>query len=151
MKFKLFLMAIMLVVLSVTPMIYMGKIDPMAFFDTAGTKLAASVPKNLSSVVTDQKVEVYKWRDEHGVMQFSNTPPVGVTNAKQMVLDPNSNVIQAVKIPVKEEKAPEAAAQIKPTSPYSIKAMKKTMGDARNVEKLLQQRHQNQQDAFNKL
>lgn len=167
MKLKLILISIMLLVLSVVPMIYMGKIDPMAFFGSTGSmassefkKLAAKAPKNLTSVVSNQKVQVYKWRDESGVLQFSNTPPVGNKNAEQVILDPNSNLMQAVKIPVKESsesasiagnQASKATAQTKLDSPYSIKGMKKTMKDARNVENMLQQRHEQQQNVLNKL
>ena len=127
MKLKILSMLITLGILSITPMIYMGKFDPMAFFDSgfsAGSsefkKLKAKAPKNLSSVVTDEKVQVYKWRDENGVMQFSNAPPPTVSNAERVVLDPNSNLVQAVKVAEKEEV--KEMAQTKSPNPYSIKA-----------------------------
>ncbi|MBE9568578.1 MAG: DUF4124 domain-containing protein [Proteobacteria bacterium] len=151
MKFKIFTMLVILGILSVTPMIYMGKFDPMAFVSagmgngaSALEQLNAKAPKNISSVVTDKKVQVYKWRDEHGVMQFSNTPPPTVSNAERIELNPNHNVIQAVKVPEKKEEPKEVAAAETP-NPYSVRGMKKVMDDARGVEQLLQQRHDDQQ------
>ena len=138
------------------PMIYTGKFDPLAFIaDFSKTssglaKLTAKAPKNLSNVVTNEKVQVYRWSDENGVMQFSNTPPPTGTNAEQIVLDPNSNLLQAVKIPEKKEE-PKQVAKTESTNPYSVKGMKKVMDDARGVEKMLQQRHEEQQKMMNNL
>ena len=156
MKFKILSMLITLGILSVTPMIYMGKFDPLSFIDSGFSngasefkKLQAKAPKNLTNVVTDKKVQVYKWRDKNGVMQFGNTPPATVTNAEQVALNPNNNLIQAVKIPKKEE--PKEAAKAELPNPYSVKGMKKVMNDARGVEDLLQQRHEAQQKMMNNL
>ena len=156
MKFKILSMLVILGFLSVIPMIYMGKFDPLSFlesgFSAGGSefdKLKAKAPKNLSNVVSDEKVQVYKWRDENGVMQFSNTPPLTGGVAEQVVLDPNSNLMQAVKVPEQEEPKPEA--EVETPSPYSVKGMKKVMDDARGVEELLQQRHEGQQQVLKDL
>lgn len=148
MKFKILSMLIILGILSVMPMIYMGKFDPLAFFD-AGLKVDLGVNernekgvKNLSTVVTDEKVQVYKWRDQNGVMQFSNTPPT-VTDAEQIVLDPSSNIVQAVKVVEAEE--PKPSVDVEPPNPYSMEGMKKVMEDAKGIEALLQNRHEGQQ------
>jgi hypothetical protein len=156
MKFKILSMLVILGILSVTPMIYMGEFDPLSFidsgFETGSSefkKLKAKAPKNLTSVVSDEKVQVYKWRDENGVMQFSNTPPLSGGNAEQVVLNPNSNLVQAVKVPEKE--APEEVAKTESPNPYSVKGMKKVMDDARGVEGMLRKRHEEQQKAYNNL
>ena len=156
MKFKIIMMLVILSILSVTPMIYMGKFDPMAFIDSGFkggssefAKLKAKAPKNLTSVVTDKKVQVYKWRDKNGVMQFSNTPPTGV-GSEAIELNPDHNIIQAVKVPVKEEKEAQATSAAMP-NPYSVKGMKKVMEDAKGVEGLLQKRHEEQQKMMNNL
>lgn len=150
MKFKIFSMLVILGVVSVMPMIYMGKFDPLSFlesgFSMGGsefTKLKAKAPKSLSNAVTDEKVQVYKWRDEHGVMQFSNTPPPTGGAAEQVVLDPNSNLMQAVKVP--EEKEVKQEVEAESPNPYSVKGMKKVVDDAKGVEQLLQQSHESQQ------
>ena len=149
MKFKIFSMLVILGVVSVMPMIYMGKFDPLSFLESGFSKggsefakLQAKAPKNLSNAVTDEKVQVYKWRDEHGVMQFSNTPPI-TGAAEQVVLDPNHNLMQAVKVP--EEAEVKQQVEAESPSPYSVKGMKKVVDDAKGVEQLLQQRHESQQ------
>ena len=155
MKLKILSMLITLGVLSAIPMIYSGKFDPMSYITGTGSgtsefaKLKAKAPKNLSNVVTDKKVELYKWRDKNGVMQFSNTPPPTVANAEHVVLNPDKNLIQAVKIPLKEKT--KQAANTEMPNPYSIKGMKKVMNDARGVEEVLQKRHEKQQKMMNNL
>lgn len=153
MKSKIIMMLVVLVGLAVTPMIMKGEFDPMAFFSGGGTsefaKLKAKAPKGLSSVVTDEKVQVYKWRDKNGVMQFSNTPPPDSTKGEMVELNPNSNIISATKVIKKETVKKEA--QIKAPSPYSMKGMKKVMDDARGVEDLLKNRHESQQKALKNL
>ena len=157
MKLKILSMLIILGVLSVTPMLYMGKLNPVELLD-AGLggvasemeKLKAKAPENMTSVVTDEKVQVYKWRDKNGVMQFGSTPPPEVRNAEQLELNPNSNVVKAVKVPVEEEK-PVASAELAQPAPYSVKGMKKVMEDARGVEQILQQSHEQRSKALNNL
>jgi len=149
-------MLVTLGILSIMPMIYMGKVDPLSWLDLGAgvddfAKLKAKAPKNLSSVVTDEKVKVFKWRDKNGVMQFSNAPPPGDadgdSNVEQLELNPNSNVVKAVKVPIKEE--PEEVAQTESIQPYSMKGMKKVVQDAKGVEALLQKRHEQQQEMLN--
>jgi hypothetical protein len=152
MKMKILSLIVILGIMAVTPMIMTGKFDPMAFLDDGSSefsKLKAKAPKNLSSAVTDEKVQVYKWVDEHGTMHFSSTPPPEVSNAERVVLDPNSNLVQAVKVPEKEEA--KHTAQTSSPNPYSVKSMKKVMDDARGVEEVLQKRHEDQQKMMNNL
>lgn len=155
MKLKILSMLIILGLLSVMPMIYMGKFDPQVFiagFSKASSslaKLTAKVPENVSNAAANEKVQVYRWRDENGVMQFSNIPPPTVFNAEHVLLEPNSNLVQAVKIPEKDE--PKQVVQAEPANPYSVKGMKKVMDDARGVEEMLQQSHQERQKMMNNL
>ncbi|MBT8133875.1 MAG: DUF4124 domain-containing protein [Gammaproteobacteria bacterium] len=157
MKLKILSMLIILGMLSVTPMIYMGKLNPMELLGSGFSggasefeKLKAKAPRNMTSVVTDEKVQVYKWRDKNGVMQFGSTPPPEVRNAQQVELNPNSNVVKAVKVPVEEEK-PVASADLAQPSPYSVKGMKKVMDDAKDIEQMLQQSHEQRSKALNDL
>lgn len=157
MKFKIFTMLLTLGIMSVVPMIYMGKFDPMAFFDSSINKgnaefkkLKAHVPESLANVVSDEKVQVYKWRDKNGVMQFSNTPPPTVMNAESVLVDPNKNLVEAIKIPERKDE-PKQETQAKSPSPYSVKGMKKVMNDAKGVENLLKKRHEEQQKMMNNL
>ena len=60
-------------------------------------------------------------------MQFSNVPPADGGNAQQVMLDPNSNLIQAVKIPEKTAGPEQKVATKKSLSPYSVKGAKKVI------------------------
>ena len=160
MKFKILSMLVILGMLSVMPMIYMGKVDHVALLDgnlgglfgsssSEFAKLKAQAPKNLTNAVTDEKVQVYKWRDENGVMQFSNTPPADGAQAQQVELNPNHNLVKAVKVHGKEGSQPPQ--QLQAPSPYSVKGMKKVMDDARAVEGMLQQRHEDQRKVLDNI
>jgi hypothetical protein len=135
-------------------MIYMGKLNPLAVidsgFDFDFSRFVSKGAKNLSSVVTDEKVHVYKWRDQNGVTQFSSEPPPSAVAAEQIVLNPNSNVIQAVKLAEKEEDS-KPVAKTESANPYSVKGMKKVMEDAKGVEDVLQKRHAEQQKVLDDL
>ena len=82
-------------------------------------------------------------------MQFSNSPPPSVTNAESVIVNPNNNLVTAIKIPEKEE--PAKVAKTESPNPYSVKGMKKVMNDAKGVEALLQKRHEDQQKMMNDL
>ncbi|HEB81314.1 MAG TPA: DUF4124 domain-containing protein [Gammaproteobacteria bacterium] len=147
MKLKIFTMLVILGLLAVTPMIYMGRFDPMAVFDGGVSrleKLKAKAPKNLTSVVTDKKVQVYQWRDQNGILQYSNTPPVGIT-AKQVTLSPDKNVIQSTRVTPAKVDVRNGASSTDITRPYSVSGMKQVMEDARNVEQVLKKSHEDRQ------
>ena len=155
MKLKIVSMLIILAFLSVMPMIYMGKFDPSALmsandeldFDLG--EIVARVFKKDSGVIVDNKVQVYKWRDKEGVMQFSSEPPSGTYDTEQIVLHPDSNVLQAVKVREKETIQPVAKIEKSAVTPYSINGMKKVVDDAKGIEEMLQQREEQQQKTLN--
>ena len=151
MKFLIFKMLVTLGVLIATPLIYMGMFDPVSYFDSLFgdgvseiSTLQSKVPKNFSSVVSDEKIQVYKWRDKNGVMQFSNTPPPTGSRVELVEINPNSNLMQAVKIPVKEE--PEEVVKTKRVNPYDVGGMKKAIDAAKGVEDMMKQRQEKQME-----
>ncbi|MDH5387309.1 MAG: DUF4124 domain-containing protein [Gammaproteobacteria bacterium] len=112
--------------------------------DGVTTDAQANGPKNVKMVVTDKKVEVYKWPDEHGVIQFSNVPPEGL-DSELLVLSPETNVMDAIKIP---EKEPELIGMPKVTSlgsPYSPAGMKKLVDESIEMQETLNQRQADQE------
>lgn len=155
MKLKIVSMLIILAVLSVMPMIYMGKFDPSALIsadyelDFDLDRFVASVFKKGSDAVVDKKVQVYKWRDQDGVMQFSSEPPPDTHDVEQIVLHPDSNVVQSVTVNEKETLQPVAKAENLAATPYSINGMKKVVDDAKGIEEMLQQREDQQQKTLN--
>jgi len=98
----------------------------------------------------------YKWYDSAGNIQFTTEPPADGIEYTRKGFDPDTNVIQAVKIPAPEEKAEESTPlQEKPAgpedgaNPYSADSIKKLFEETKNIEKLLNQRARDQESALN--
>ena len=102
------------------------------------------------------EVEIYEWIDSEGAIQFSNQPPPAGVEYQVRQFDPNANVIQSVELPAEEAETAAVEAQEsgpgdaqESASPYTPEGVKKLMDDAKNVEKLLNQRFQSQESAIN--
>ena len=95
----------------------------------------------------------YKWYDPQGNVQFTTEPPPDGVDYTVKEFDPNANLLQAVEIPVEEEPQPLAEPQQQPSaepdSPYDKESISKLFEDAKNVQKLLNQRNQSQNDNIN--
>ena len=98
----------------------------------------------------------YKWYDADGNVQFTTEPPPDGIEYTIKGYDPNTNVIQAVKLPEeKHEAEAKSSSQNKTGSaaevgtPYSQESIKKLFEDAKNIEQQLNQRTQNQESAIN--
>jgi hypothetical protein len=98
----------------------------------------------------------YKWYDADGNVQFTTEPPADGIEYTVKGFDPNTNVIQAVEIPAPEvapkNDAPSSQTTSKPEdigNPYSQESIKKLFEDAKNIEKLLNQRAMDQESALN--
>ena len=128
MKATLISMVIVLCVLATVPLFLFGDRDMLARFgiDLAGdSDVHAKVPKNLTNVTTDQKVQVYRWRDEYGVMQFTNTPPPAGLQAEIVELTPNTNIVKAVEVPAEDDEQKSSGPRVMTTgNPYSPGGMK---------------------------
>jgi len=101
---------------------------------------------------SNRKDAIYKWVGENGDLQFSNSPPPAGIEYTVMNYDPNQNVIQAVEIESNEPvEVLEREPKKKVTSmkdvgnPYSPEKIEKLFEDANNIEKLLNQRLNNQE------
>ena len=100
---------------------------------------------------------IYQWYDSEGNIQFTTEPPPEGIEYQVRQFDPDANVIQSVKLPAAEDSSAKAGADAEKTvepaaldgNPYSPEGVKKLLEDAKNVEKLLQQRFQNQESAIN--
>lgn len=100
---------------------------------------------------SDGKDMIYQWTDADGNVQFSNSqPPEGVVYTLKGY-DPNLNVIQAVEAQATgSEEVSGSQSKKKITSakdigsPYSVERIEKLFEDANNIEKLLNQRFNNQ-------
>ena len=122
----------------------------MPSFD-AGSKLTPS-----SSSVGGQDI-FYKWYDADGNVQFTTEPPANGIEYTVKGYDPNANVIQSVKTPaVETTTATDAPTQTGETAgaqpeinTYDPESIKKLFEDTENIEKLLNQRYDNQNSTLN--
>lgn len=99
---------------------------------------------------------VYQWRDAEGSLNFTSQPPPAGIEYTVKGYDPRTNLIQSVKL--NEEDAADnstadseqnSAAQVEKASdignPYSPEKIEKLFNDAKNVEKLLNDRLKQQE------
>lgn len=97
----------------------------------------------------------YRWYDAKGNIQFTTEPPPDGVEYTVKEFDPNTNVIQAVQLPVEETVVVTPEVSKKPgsvdelESPYSKESVEKLFEDTKNIEKLLNERIKNQNAAIN--
>lgn len=97
---------------------------------------------------------VYKWVDEHGVINYSQTKPEGVSQFDTMAVDPNTNLVQGDPLP---EPTPEPVKKTEAVQQPSLPDMnllptpdrvKKLMDDAKNIQVQMNERTQLLEDAI---
>lgn len=106
MKSSIFGMLFILIALTVGPLIYFNGGDKYLdkwLSSPAKPKLELNRDVVYAPVTTDEKVEIFKWKDENGVWQFGSTPPPGQQGVESMMLQPNVNVMKPVEVPEKEQ------------------------------------------------
>ena len=130
MKSTIISMILVLCLLAIIPMFFIGDNSLGSRFGLDifnGSDEQAKTPKNLTNVTTDKKVQVYKWRDEHGVMQFTNTPPPETRQAETVELVPDTNVVKAVKVVAQEadtkSRGPKVMSTGGPYTPAGVKEL----------------------------
>ena len=105
----------------------------------------------------DGKDIFYKWYDANGQLQFTTSPPAQGIEYTVKGFDPNTNVIQAVKVKKEVEPVNEGVSEKQPDkkisaddvgNPYSKESVEKLFDDAQNIEKLLNDRIKKQQSAI---
>ncbi len=115
-----------------------------------------SLPASGAPVETDDsnpsgKNVFYQWRDADGNLNFTSEPPPEGVEFSLKGYDPNANVIQALEpMPIESEVGVEAAAQSPAQirepgdigNPYSRESIEKLFNDAKNIEKMLNERLQ---------
>jgi hypothetical protein len=104
---------------------------------------------------------IYKWTDTDGVLQYTSAPPPYGISAEIVKVDPNANLMQAVKAPEPEPEPVSVAAtpaekEKTPAGPdipfpYTPEQIKKTMDDARNVQQMMNDKAEKQQQILDGL
>ena len=157
MKSTIISMLIVLVVLAVVPMVFMGDGDLMSGFFGGGdgkesiASLKAKAPKNVSNAVTDREVKLYKWVDENGVTQFSQTPPPMGGEHESMTLQPDTNLMKAFKPPETEEQQASVPKVFKTRSPYTPGGMKDVLDQTSAIKEQLNQQQADQQNLLDEI
>lgn len=151
MKATIISMLVVLVMLTAVPAYFMNDGDMMSDFFGGGSvgkesiaSLKAKAPKNVTNAVTDKKVQVYKWVDENGVMQFSQTPPRLGGEHESMTLQPDTNLMKAYKAPEKEPE-PKQTAKVFKTNPYTPSGMKDMLDKTSAIKDQLNSQQADQQ------
>ena len=90
--------------------------------------ISSVLPENINSVTTDTDVEVYKWRDENGVMHFGSAPPQYGGVVEKMNLKANQNIMDPVRVVAEEAnvivgQGDDTIKQVSVENPYSPEGM----------------------------
>ena len=136
---------------------------------TANLKLNKDVV--YAPVTTDRKVKVFKWKDKNGVWQFGNAPPPGLAGVETMTLQPDVNIMKSFDVPgqvaekedsgrigmvnlrqsiedaKKKAKRDDDGVGISQESldnPYAPDSISELMNSSKNIQKMLNNRHQSQ-------
>ena len=155
MKSTIISMIIVLCVLAIIPMFLLGDNSLLARFGLdvfTGSGETAKPPENFTTVTTDEKVQVYKWRDQYGVMQFTNTPPPQTRQAELVVLTPDTNIVKAVEVPEQEpEQKRSGPAVMKTGNPYTPGGMKDLLDTTSSLATDMNQKQMEQQQLMEQI
>lgn len=122
---------------------------------SVGLDTLKGLQDNLPSITSQPKdsiregVEIaYKWTDAQGVVHYSAEPPAEVQATEIIELDPNTNIVQSYKgnkeasaLPETETAQPASTA-LAPTSGQNV------LNDAKEVERLLNERFAKQRETI---
>jgi len=148
-------MIIVLCLLAIIPMLYLGDNSVMAKFGLdvfSGSDERSKTPKNLTSVTTDEKIQVYKWRDQYGVMQFTNTPPPETQQVEMIELTPNTNIVKAVDVPEEEPEQKRSGPSVMMTgNPYTPGGMKDLLDTTSSLTEGMNQKQLEQQQLMDQI
>jgi len=176
MKLSIFGMLFVLIMLVVGPLVYFNGGDKYIkdwFSPSPAPKANLKLNRDVvyAPVTTDRKVKVFKWKDENGVWQFGNAPPVGLAGVETMTLQPDMNIMKSFEVPgqvaekqdsgrvgmVNLRQAIEDAkkkgkrdddgvgiSQESLDNPYAPDSISELMNSSKNIQKMLNNRHQSQ-------
>jgi hypothetical protein len=144
---------IIAVLMSVPYFMMGGKLPNWATGLVSSKSKAPDLPKNITNVVTDKEVTYYQWVDEKGQTHYSSTPPPS-RKAEMKKLRPDTNVVQAVKIPEDEEessggnvlslgggKKDKESGEDEMFNPYSPEGVQKLINQAQEAASMMEKRN----------
>ena len=115
-------------------------------FSTNSLKMPDLSAPSVNSLVNGGKTTAYKWTDENGVVHYSSEPPPEQQQVEVLEVDPNVNLVQGIQ---KKEEIPGPGSQPSLDLPggnvYSPENVQKLIQDAKDVQKKLNERYQEQE------
>jgi|GEM_PF-2591853 len=155
MKSTIISMIVVLCVLAVIPTLMFsdgGILSRFGLNPFAGSGPEPQPPRNLTNVTTDKKVQVYKWRDKNGVMQFASTPPPEVHQAELVELSPNTNLVKAIEVPEDEpETKPGGPRVMTVGNPYTPDGMQDLLESTSSLTEDMTQKQMEQQQLMDQI
>ena len=155
MKSTIISMLIVLCILAAAPLLLFGDSGILARYgiDLFGEPdLRAKAPKNITNVTTDKKVQVYRWRDQNGVMQFTNSPPPQSHQAELVELVPNTNIVKAVEVPEEQQEQERSRPKVMTTgSPYTPAGMKDLLDTTSSLADGISEKQTQQQELMDQI
>lgn len=159
MKSTIISMFIVLILMIALPILFLGEnnvADRFGFgfgFDDFGSTADAPVKllDDVKAVTTKTKVEVYTWVDESGVKHFSQTPHSEGQISEKMVLKPNTNIMDAQKVPEEEVEVAAGPKVFKVGNPYTPGGMKEVADGAKDFKDDMGQREMERENMMKEL
>lgn len=113
----------------------------------------SNIAKTAQSAVEGEPEKLFfKWKMPDGQTHFGDKPSVGALNIEVIRgKDLRGNTVAATKIPEPEPEKPQASNDANIPNPYSPEGVKEIMDKAKNVQKLMDERMQQQKDAMGAL
>jgi len=162
--FKMLLMTGVFVGISNYMMYIMTGKSPFANFKLPSLSLdKKDISKNIAKALSSEKQQAYKWTDSNGVVHYSSSPPAHLSSPEQieqakaqkyletLQIDPNTNLIQGSKLAEDTETEQNKQTPSPIQNIYTPAGAKKLIEDAKNVEKLLNDRFQEQKNAIDNI
>jgi len=107
----------------------------------------------IGNVVVEKDVTVYQWVDDKGVTHYGGTPPTGQGQYTKKEIHTNTNLLNAYQAPQQEEseETTQKSRVSRVGSVYSPEGVKEIIDDAKGVEKLLEDRANEQKKMLDNL
>ena len=121
---------------------------------SAVSEISSKLPSSdmVSSTTEKAQIKVHKWRDRDGVWHFSNIDESRAgSNSTVILLDPGTNTFTPTSAKQSQQETPSNTNSVENITPSILLPLthgKSAMDQARQVQKLLEQRSQMQQQVM---
>ncbi len=108
--------------------------------------------KGVGNATLDKNIVVYQWVDDKGVTHFGSTPPTGQGSYEKKAIQSNTNIMNAVSTPEKEQKKQTLGSRISRVgSIYTPGGAKNTIDQAKEASEGMSDQMAEQEKALNEI